>query len=143
MARGLAMKREPLAGAVDRGAGFERYRRRTKREDSLDAMNAIGPWAALCAVIEPHYPKAGNGHRPIGLERMLRIHLLQHWFNPADNCPARDARQSATSEPVLKLTMTTDALGMLGARGGFRAASQDLTASDCCRRSNLGRAGAP
>jgi IS5 family transposase len=36
-------------------------------------------------VIEPLYPKAGNGRRPIRLERMLRIHLLQHWFNLADN----------------------------------------------------------
>ena len=47
-------------------------------------MEAIVPWAALCAVIEPHYPKAGNGRPPIGLERMLRIHFIQHWFNLAD-----------------------------------------------------------
>jgi IS5 family transposase len=38
----------------------------------------------LCAVIEPHYPKAGNGRPPIGLERMLRMHFVQHWFNLAD-----------------------------------------------------------
>ena len=79
------MKQQTFAMAADQGAGFERFRRRTKREDFLDAMNAIVPWAALCAVIEPHYPKAGNGRPPIGLERMLRIHLLQHWFNLADN----------------------------------------------------------
>jgi len=79
------MKQQTLAMAADQGAGFEQYRRRTKREDFLDAMDAIVPWAALCAVIEPHYPKAGNGRPPIGLERMLRIHLLQHWFNLADN----------------------------------------------------------
>jgi len=79
------MKQQTLAMAADQGAGFEQYRRRTKREDFLDSMNAIVPWAALCAVIEPHYPKAGNGRPPIGLERMLRIHLLQHWFNLADN----------------------------------------------------------
>ena len=47
-------------------------------------MEAIVPWAALCAVIEPYYPKAGNGRPPIGLERMLRIHFIQHWFNLAD-----------------------------------------------------------
>jgi hypothetical protein len=47
-------------------------------------METIVPWAALCQVIEPHYPKAGNGRPPIGLERMLRIHFLQHWFNLAD-----------------------------------------------------------
>lgn len=39
-----------------------------------------------CAVrlIEPVYPKAGNGRPPIGLERMLRIHFLQNWFNLSD-----------------------------------------------------------
>ena len=79
------MKQQTLAMAADQGAGFERFRRRTKREDFLDAMDAIVPWAALCAVIKPHYPKVGNGRPPIGLERMLRIHLLQHWFNLADN----------------------------------------------------------
>jgi IS5 family transposase len=42
------------------------------------------PWTALCEVIEPHYPKVGNGRPPIGLERMLRIHFIQHWFNLAD-----------------------------------------------------------
>lgn len=42
------------------------------------------PWATLCQVIEPHYPKAGNGRPPIGLERMLRTHFIQHWFNLAD-----------------------------------------------------------
>ena len=85
MTQGAEMKQQTLAMAADQGAGFERFRRRTKREDFLDAMNAIVPWDALCSVIEPHYPKAGSGRRPIGLERMLRIHLLQHWFNLADN----------------------------------------------------------
>ncbi len=47
-------------------------------------MNEIVPWRELCALIEPHYPKAGNGPRPIGLERMLRLHFLQLWFNLAD-----------------------------------------------------------
>ena len=38
----------------------------------------------LCALIEPHYPKAGNGRPPVGLERMLRIYFLQQWFNLSD-----------------------------------------------------------
>ena len=42
------------------------------------------PWSALCALIEPVYPKAGNGRPPIGLERMLRIYFLQSWFNLSD-----------------------------------------------------------
>jgi len=63
---------------------FESYRKPTRRDEFLKTMEAIVPWAALCEVIEPHYPKAGNGRPPIGLERMLRIHFIQHWFNLAD-----------------------------------------------------------
>jgi len=66
------MKQQTFAMAADQGAGFERYRRRTKREDFLDAMDAIVPWTALCAVIEPHYPKAGNGRPPIGDLALVR-----------------------------------------------------------------------
>ena len=70
--------------AADEGAGFEQHRKPTRRDEFLATMNRIVPWAALCAVIEPHYPKRGNGRPPIGLERMLRIHFIQHWFNLAD-----------------------------------------------------------
>ena len=78
------MKQQTLATAADQGAGFERYRRATKRDVFLATMNEIVPWAALCEVIEPHYPKAGNGRPPVGLERMLRMYFVQHWFNLAD-----------------------------------------------------------
>ncbi|MEW5880027.1 MAG: IS5 family transposase [Pseudomonadota bacterium] len=78
------MKQSALAMAADQGAGFERYRKRTRREAFLAQMNTLVPWAELGALIEPHYPKAGNGRPPIGLAPMLRIHLLQHWFNLAD-----------------------------------------------------------
>ena len=64
--------------------GFERHRKPTRRDAFLETMNQVVPWEALCAVVEPHYPKKGNGRPPIGLERMLRIHFLQHWFNLAD-----------------------------------------------------------
>jgi len=78
------MKQQTLAVAADQASGFANHRRPTRRDKFLKTMEAIVPWAALCAVIEPHYPKAGNGRPPIGLERMLRIHFIQHWFNLAD-----------------------------------------------------------
>lgn len=56
----------------------------TRRERFLAEMEAVIPWARLVALIEPHYPKAGNGRQPIGLERMLRIYFLQQWFNLSD-----------------------------------------------------------
>lgn len=78
------MKQQTLAMAADQNAHYELYRKPTKRDVFLATMEAIVPWAALCAVIEPHYPKAGNGRPPVGLERMLRMYFVQHWFNLAD-----------------------------------------------------------
>jgi IS5 family transposase len=63
---------------------FERYRKPTRREHFLAEMNKVVPWDQLCELIEPYYPKAGNGRPPVGLERMLRIYFLQHWFNLSD-----------------------------------------------------------
>jgi IS5 family transposase len=56
----------------------------TRRERFLGEMDAVIPWARLLALIEPHYPKAGNGRQPLGLERMLRVYFLQQWFNLSD-----------------------------------------------------------
>jgi len=78
------MKQQTLAMAADQNAAYEKYRKPTKRDTFLAAMEQIVPWADLCSVIEPHYPKAGNGRPPVGLERMLRMYLVQHWFNLAD-----------------------------------------------------------
>ena len=78
------MKQQTLAVAADQNAQYEQYRRPTKRDVFLATMEEIVPWSELCAVIEPHYPKPGNGRRPVGLERMLRMYFVQQWFNLAD-----------------------------------------------------------
>jgi IS5 family transposase len=66
-------------------SSFERYRKPTRREEFLAQMNTVVPWEKLTALIEPVYPTGeGAGRPPIGLERMLRIHFLQHWFNLSD-----------------------------------------------------------
>lgn len=78
------MKQQTLAVAADHNAAFEQYRRPTRRDAFLATMEQIVPWAELCGVIEPHYPKAGNGRPPVDLERMLRMYLVQHWFNLSD-----------------------------------------------------------
>src|SRR6516162_7213434 len=64
--------------------GFERYGKTTRRTVFLAEMEQVVPWPALCRLIEPVYPKAGNGRPPIGVERMLRIYFLQQWFNLSD-----------------------------------------------------------
>lgn len=64
--------------------GFEKYTKTTRRAQFLAEMDRVVPWQALCARIEPVYPKAGNGRPPVGVERMLRMYCLQHWFNLSD-----------------------------------------------------------
>src|SRR6201993_5657426 len=64
--------------------GFDRYAKTTRRATFLTEMERVVPWSALCGLIEPFYPKAGNGRPPIGVERMLRIYFLQQWFNLSD-----------------------------------------------------------
>lgn len=64
--------------------GFEKYTKTTRRAQFLAEMDRVVPWRALCARIEPVYPKAGNGRPPVGVERMLRMYFLQHWFNLSD-----------------------------------------------------------
>jgi IS5 family transposase len=65
-------------------ASFEKYGRKSKREQFLDEMEQVVPWAELQALIEPHYPKGENGRPPVGLEIMLRVYFLQQWFNLSD-----------------------------------------------------------
>ena len=63
---------------------FSTKRRQTRKEIFLSRMEQILPWQNMTAVIEPFYPKAGNGRRPYPLETMLRIHCMQHWYNLSD-----------------------------------------------------------
>lgn len=74
------MKQQTLAMAADQNAQYEQYRKPTRRDVFLTTMERIVPWEALCSVIEPHYPKAGNGRPPVGLERMLRMYFVHVWI---------------------------------------------------------------
>lgn len=56
----------------------------TRRERFLAEMDAVIPWARLLALIAPHYPKAGRGRQPLGLEKMLRLYFVPPWFNLSD-----------------------------------------------------------
>jgi transposase, IS5 family len=63
-------------------AGFERFTKTTRRAQFLDEMDRVIPWKRLCQIVERHYPVGeGPGRPPIGVERMLRMYFLQHWFN--------------------------------------------------------------
>jgi len=89
---------------------FEKYGRVSRREHFLNTMEAVVPWAELEALIEPHYPKAGNGRPPISLGTMLRIYFLQHWFNLSDP----GAEDALYESPVLRGFAKVD-LGQMAA----------------------------
>ena len=74
------MKQRTLAAQ----SGFERYTKKTRRALFLEEMEQVVPWAELCALIEPVYPKVGPGRPPVGAKRMLRIYFAQQWFNLSD-----------------------------------------------------------
>jgi IS5 family transposase len=76
---GAALKQTTFSAA-----GFDRYAKTTKRAVFLAEMDQVVPWAALCGLVEPFYPKGETGRRPFGVERMLRIYCLQQWFNLSD-----------------------------------------------------------
>lgn len=56
----------------------------TKREEFLDIMNEIIPWEEWIALIQPHYFEGKRGRPPKGIEKMLRMYLLQGWFTLSD-----------------------------------------------------------
>ena len=72
-------KQQPFAGLA-----WKNKKKKTRRERFLSEMNQIIPWKGLIELIEPYYPKAGRGRQPLGLEKMLRIYLLQIWFDLSD-----------------------------------------------------------
>ena len=85
-------------------SGFEKYGKKTRREKFLEEMDRIMPWSELELLIEPHYPKPGNGRPPVGLSILLRIYFLQHWFNLSD--PA--AEEALYDSPALRRFVGVD-----------------------------------
>jgi IS5 family transposase len=88
------VRQQTLAAQV----GFEKYGRKSKREQFLEDMEQILPWAELQALVEPHYPKGENGRPPVGLSIMLRVYFLQQWFNLSDP----GAEEALYESPVLR-----------------------------------------
>jgi transposase, IS5 family len=95
------MKQMTLAVA----AGFARHKKVTKRAQFLAQMDQVVPWERLCTVVEPVYPKAGDGRHPIPLERMLRMYLLAHWFNLADGALEEAVYESESMRRFLDLDL--------------------------------------
>jgi hypothetical protein len=122
-ARCEAMKHQTLAPAADQSVGFERYRKPARRDEFLATMNAIVPWSQSCEVIRSHYIKGVGGRPPIGLERMLRIHFIQRWFNLTDEAceealydsagPRTPRAFTALAQPDIYVTLNQICAGIM------------------------------
>jgi len=80
----------------------------TRRERFLAEMDAVIPWADLRRLIEPHYPKAGNGRQPLGLEKMLRIYFVQQWFNLSDPQAEDSLYDSESIRRFVRIELSAD-----------------------------------
>ena len=63
---------------------YSNRRKKTKREEFLDSMDKIIPWDYWIELIREHYPSGKRGRPPRGVETMLRMYLMQNWFNLSD-----------------------------------------------------------
>ena len=63
---------------------YSNRKRKTKREGFLEIMDEIIPWDEWVGIIMPFYPSGKRGRPPKGIELMLRMYLLQIWFNLSD-----------------------------------------------------------
>ena len=59
-------------------------KKKTKREEFLEIMEEIIPWEEWVEIIRPYYPTGRRGRPAIDLELILRMYLLQVWFNLSD-----------------------------------------------------------
>jgi transposase, IS5 family len=64
--------------------GFDTHSKDTPKTAFLARMDKLVPCSAWEALIEPHYPKAGNGRPPRDLSTMPRMYCVANWFDLAD-----------------------------------------------------------
>lgn len=63
---------------------YSNRKKKTKREEFLNAKEAIIPWSYWVDAIRSYYFDNKRGCKPIGIETMLRMYLMQIWFNLSD-----------------------------------------------------------
>ena len=63
---------------------YANRKKKTRREEFLDSMDQIIPWEHWIDLIKVYYPSGKRGRPPRGIETMLRMYLMQNWFNLSD-----------------------------------------------------------
>jgi hypothetical protein len=73
-------------------------------------MDQVIPWSAILGLIEPHYPRAGNGTQPMPMQRMLRIYFMQQWFNLSDPAMEDSLYDSESMRRFAQIELQDDAV---------------------------------
>ncbi|MCD8132771.1 MAG: transposase [Clostridiales bacterium] len=63
---------------------YSNRRKKTRREKFPDSMDKMIPWEHWVDMIRPYYPSGKRGRPPKDIETMLRMYLMQNWFNLSD-----------------------------------------------------------
>ena len=63
---------------------YERRRQKTRREIFLETMERVLPWNEWESLIKLYYPNGKKGRPVRGIRVMLKMYLLQIWFDLSD-----------------------------------------------------------
>jgi len=78
-----------------------------KREEFLNRMDAVVPWADWVKLIEPHSYRSKRGRRAVPWETMLRMYLLQVWFHLSDEGVEDQINDSFAMRQFMRLDFGT------------------------------------
>jgi IS5 family transposase len=85
---------------------YQMRRRRTRRDEFLAMMQEIIPWDEWCDLIRPFYYDGVRGRKPVALETMLRMYLLQVWFTLSDEGVEDAINDSYAMRTFMRLDFT-------------------------------------
>lgn len=87
---------------------YSKRKKQTKREVFLEEMDKVVPWDEWVKLIIPYYPNGQRGRKPQAIERMLRMLLLQNWFNLSDEGIEDAIYDSYAMRSFLRLSFMDD-----------------------------------
>ena len=110
------MKTQRTFGDIE----YSKRKRVSRREFFLKKMDTLIPWEELIGVIQPYYYAGRRGRPPRGIEMMLRMYLLQIWYNLSDELTEETIYDSHAMKEFVKIDFweqdVPDATTLLGFR---------------------------
>ena len=85
-----------------------RRKKKNRREEFLQSMDALIPWTDWIALIRSHYPEGKVGRPVRDIETMLRMYLLQVWFNLSDEGVEESISDSYAMRKFMKLNFPVE-----------------------------------